>query len=340
MNIFLPLDYIIESFYRYAGYAKRKNNKIYWAGCVSCREGSSWKKKKRLYLILNNTNPYLYCFNCNRSWSPINWIMEVSGKTYFEILKEIKEYTSKLDYYNKNEILQKTPEKILNSELLKDSINLFDKLQIEYYKDNKVIKDALEFINKRRLNTLINHPQTFYISLNDEIHKNRLIIPFYDLNNKITFYQTRAIYPKDEVDGKKYLSKLDAHKGIYGINNIDDKINYLFPFEGPIDAMSVKNGISIAGINVTDKQKEMLDQFMFYKKIYVFDNQYIDKTSREKTQDLIEAGETVFIWPKEYKQKDFNEICCDMNLDQISPKFILKNSFSKEIALLKIKVIF
>ena len=336
-NIILPQDYVVDKFYQYAGYPRKKSSGVYYGGCPICREGKSWQKKRRLYYIAKDN--YIFCHNCGMSKSPLNWIIEVSGKTYAEILKEAKSYTSELDYYNKEEQNEKPIEKIIDSELPENSINLFDPIQLDYFKDNNVVKDALSFIKKRRLDTLINRPKTFYISLDDKIHKKRLIIPFYDLDNKITFYQTRAIYAQDALNGKKYLSKLNSHKGIYGINNIDTQINNLFIFEGPIDAMSVKNGVSIAGINVTDQQQSMLNQFNLYDRIYVFDNQKIDKTSKEKTQDLIEAGERVFIWPREYKQKDFNEICCDMNIDQISPNFIVKNSFSKEIALLKLKII-
>jgi hypothetical protein len=103
--------------------------------------------------------------------------------------------------------------------------------------------------------------------------------------------------------------------------------------------MSIQNGLCVAGIHITDKQKILLEQFFIYKRIWILDNQRIDLASKEKTQELIEDGEKVFIWPKEYKQKDFNEICCDLNINQISPKFILKNSFEKEIAMLKLKLI-
>jgi hypothetical protein len=71
--------------------------------------------------------------------------------------------------------------------------------------------------------------------------RNRLhgFVDDYDENGKIIFYQTRAIYKKDETPAK-YLSKVGGNKSIYGISNIDQNIDYLFMFEGPIDAMFVK----------------------------------------------------------------------------------------------------
>lgn len=337
-NVILPQDYVENCFYQYSNHI-RKSNGIINGCCFFCKEGKTGMtgKKRRLFYI--KEKKYIYCHNCQRSWNELSFIIEATGKTYAEVLREAQTYTSSLDYYNTKEQTEYVPEKIIDTELPKDAINLFDSVQVEYYKDNNVVKDALELIYKRRLNTLINHPKSLYVSLNDKCHKNRLIIPFYDINNKITFYQSRAIYSKDIENGRKYLSKLNSHKGVYGINNISNSLEYLFLTEGPIDCFSLKNGICIAGINITDYQKKMLEPFFLYKKFWCLDNQWIDKTSKEKTLELIESGETVFIWPKEYKQKDFNEICCDLKIDQISPIFILKNSFSKEIALLKLKII-
>jgi hypothetical protein len=336
-NIILPTDYIINIFYQYAGYPRKKSSGVYYGGCSVCREGHSWMKKRRLYYLVNEN--IIYCHNCGLSKSPLNWIIEVSGKTYLEILKESGTYSSNLDYYNAKEQTNNISEKIIDIELPKDSINLFDPIQIEYYKDNRVVKDALDLIKRRRLDTLINRPKAFYLSLNDQIHCNRLIIPFYDIENKITFYQSREIYSQDGIIKPKYLSKLNSNKEIYGINSIKSDIDKLFIFEGPLDSSCVINGIGICGIKLTDYQKKLLNNFFTFQKIYVLDNQYIDKTSRKETEFLIKNNQFVFIWPKQYKQKDFNEICCDFKIDQISSKFILKNTFSGEIALLKIKMI-
>ena len=53
-------------------------------------------------------------------------------------------------------------------------------------------------------------------------------------------------------------------------------------------------------------------------------------TSLDKTKKLLEQGERVFIWPEKYgKQlKDFNDICMKYNLDEITPDFVIANSFT------------
>jgi hypothetical protein len=85
----------------------------------------------------------------------------------------------------------KTEKKI--SSLPEDSINLFDPIQVSHYKDNGVVQKMMSYIKYRRLDTAINRPDAFYVSLKDFTHKNRLIIPFKDDNGKIIFYQSRKV---------------------------------------------------------------------------------------------------------------------------------------------------
>lgn len=318
----LPEQYIINKFYQYSANVKFHNSSNSYRGCCPCcKEGTSWGIKTRLNYYVNEN--FLLCYNCNKTWSPLNWIKEISGMSVKEILQESLEYDH-VSIIN-NEIEPKKPKS--NQVLPHDSINLFDEIQMKYYADNYVIQDALDLIKTRRLDTAINKCQPLYISLTDYIHKNRLCIPFRDPDNKIRFFQTRALYKRDE-DIAKYLSKLNSDKTIYGLNNIDEKLEYLFILEGPIDAFFIKNGVSMAGLKISDHQKELLERYFLYKRIWILDNQLENEEVVEKNLELIEQGETVFVWPKNYKPfKDLNEICCKLKIDKIDPNFIIKNSY-------------
>jgi hypothetical protein len=56
----------------------------------------------------------------------------------------------------------------------------------------------------------------------------------------------------------------------------------------------------------------------------VLDSQWLDNASRLKTQKLIDAGETVFIWPKSIGTvcKDFNDVALKYGINSISHNFI------------------
>ena len=319
-------EYVITKILQYTKRPiKLKYRNGYNFECPVCHEGKSAGKKRRGFYTPDQG--YIYCHNCNQGWEAGKWVQLICNITYQEMKRELESYE-----FDSTQRVIDTHEPIKRmsfSTLPDDSINLLDEQQLKYYQSERVIRLALDIIKSRRLNTAINKPKSLWISLKDFVHKNRLVIPFYDEDNQIRFYQSRTILPEDMNDRPKYLSKLNADKRVYGINTIDPNINQLFVFEGPIDSMFVKNGIAVCGLHVTDVQRNILNKYFLYEQIWVPDNQFIDKSGLEKTEQLIEQNCRVFIWPKELrKYKDINDICIAYKLDQVSPKFILDNSFT------------
>lgn len=329
----LPQEYIVQKFYQYVGYPKyKKLSRTYEGCCPICREGKSWGKKRRCYYIIDDN--IICCHNCGWYSSPLNWIQQVSGQDKIDILNEAQKFDIvPLDILTEKDKEIPKPKK---PTLPADSINLFDRIQVEFYKDNKIVCDALALIKTRRLDTAINKPDSLWLSLSDKVHKNRIIIPFYNDTNEIIFYQSRAIYQKDTHTRPKYLGKINGERSLFNLNKIQPDLDYIFIFEGPIDACFVKNGIAVAGIqehsykHFTPLQQEQLLGYKFYKKIWVLDSQWQDKASKHKTKKLLDDGETVFIWPEELgkKVKDINEVCAKTQRDFIDPNFFIKNSYS------------
>lgn len=324
-------DYIVSKFYQFAGSPKyNRLSKAYNGSCPTCREGKSWGKKRRLYFIPKKN--LIFCHNCGLSMRPVKWIQQVSGISYFDVLRENSVFLRQ-DAIETPEDKKENVTKERPLALPTDAINLFDKQQVDFYKTEPIVQKALQLIKQRRLDTAINRPDTLWLSLNDPIHKNRLIIPFYDNDGKIAHYQTRTII--DSSNYPKYLSKQHSEKTLFGINKIDNNYRTIFITEGPIDACFLKNGIAVAGINeskgklFTKRQEEQLKQYPLHEQVWVLDNQYIDSASKKKTSVLAKHGCKVFLWPRELqKYKDLNEVCIETSLDSISEKFILKNTYS------------
>jgi hypothetical protein len=331
--VILPQEYIVQKFYQYAGYPKfKKATNTYEAGCPICREGKSWLKKRRCYYVVDDS--VICCHNCGWYGKPLRWIQEVAGQTYSEIIKEIQTYDilptdiSK----DKDEVAITRP----THKLPLDCINLFDENQINYHKNNTVVEKALELIKQRKLDTAVNRPEALWLSLTDKIHKNRLIIPFYSEQGEIIFYQSRTIDKNLSKDQPKYLSKINGEKSLYNANRIDSDLEYIFIFEGPIDAYFVKNGTAVAGIQekssntFSSLQQAQINNFILHKHIWVLDSQWLDQASRLKTKKLIEQGETVFIWPEKIGKrfKDINDVCIAADINEVSPQFIISNSYT------------
>ena len=324
----IPQDYCIQKILQLAGYPKTKhNNTIIEGGCPICKEGKSWGRKRRLYYMIRDE--YLYCHNCGWTGKPVNFIQEVEGLTYKEILDEAKDY----DILPNDIHLDDEPKKVFPVQTLPtDSINLCDQSQLDYYSDSEIVKQVYDTANKRKLFSACNRPKTLWVSLVDYVHKNRLIIPFYDSRGDIVFYQSRTVFPTEKFP--KYLSKTGGDKTLFNLNNVTTEIDHIFIFEGPIDACFVKNGIAVAGIQessntaMTAVQQEQFNSYAFWSPIWVLDSQWQDRAAKLKTKELIEQGETVFIWPEEYgKQfKDFNDMAIGLGTNEIPYKFILDNS--------------
>lgn len=282
----------------------------------------------------------MYCHNCGHGWSPYNWISEVGGLTYEEIWNEIEE--NEFDALEKIDL--DAPEiQVKSASLPEDSINLFDPTQLVYWMNDDRIKTVLKYITDRRLSRAKNRPDALYISFKDRVHKNRLIFPFKDEKGKILFYQSRKIFDWD--DKPKYISKVDADKTVCGMDKIDTDLDSIFIFEGPVDSFFVRNGTAVGGISkgahsLTPTQRDQYNTLKFFNKIWCLDSQWLDETSRVKTELLISQGETVFLWPEKYGTlyKDLNELCVANGLNEVSPKFIKENSHSGVAASMKFKL--
>ena len=329
----LPQDYVIQALYSHCKRpVYKKYQRVYNAECCVCGEGHSAGRKRRLFYFPDDR--YFYCFNCSRSWSELNWIHEISKKPVYEILKETKTFHSSKEIQTKiakqNEIVKAVDIPALPD----DAIDIFDSNQVTFHKEEKLVKSSIEYAQKRRLFTAVNRPKSLYVSLRDKVHKNRLIIPFYGEAGKVESYQSRSldgdIYPK-------YLTKY-GEKSLYGENNIDNDIPYIFIFEGPIDAMFVKNAVAVGGSSMTDKQESFIKKCVDKEIIYVYDNDKNNKEMSKKIKNLIKQNKKLFVWPKEFKKfKDVNEICCNLHLDELPYKFIVQNSYSGVEALMKQK---
>lgn len=317
---------IINTFFQYCKRpVYKKNTSTYNGECPYCNEGKSTGKKRRFFYIPEED--HLYCHNCNISLNGLQFVQEQTGMSLKDVLTESELHTDTVeDIIKRSTVFKKYNPKSLPD----DSINLYDTSQISYYQANAVVKDALAFVRNRRLDTAVNRPKALWVSLSDFTHKNRVVFPFYSPNGgaKVEFYQSRAIYKKDE-EIAKYLSKTNSDKGIFNIDRVTSDIEYIFLQEGPIDAMFLRNSVALAGINPTDTQLERLNSlFPMHTLVYVLDNQWVDKTSYKVTKELLEKGDKVFLWPAGLEKfKDINDLCVHIKQDELKWDFVIKHTY-------------
>lgn len=338
----LSREYVVNKFYL-LGYHAEYNSSAdnYTCSCPICREGSTGIGNIKRCFYYPDTD-IIYCFHCGWSSHPLKWICEVSGMTPAEVYREIEE--DDYEYINVEDILKNSTQEFFRiPDIPSDAIDLNDINQINYFKNNNYVVAAVDYLKKRKLYEAVNRPNHWFISLLDPIHRERLIIPFYDVNNKVVFYQSRDITGESDI---RYLSKQKGTKTVFNINKLDyTKENY-FIFEGPFDSCFTLNGVAVGGITpgkalFNEKQEEQIDSIIGMNRIWVLDSQYLDNTAREKSESLLELGESVFLWPYQdgKKYKDFNEMAIDKKITGIGEDYILQNTYSGYRGLLKLKTI-
>jgi len=325
----LPDEFVIVKFYE-LGYRPfyNKFTNVYQCACPICKEGKSFKTKRRCYYIPKNEN--IFCHNCGWSGKPLKWITEVSGESEANVISELRDYIPSAETFQE----EVQAPVVTTTTLPEDSINLSDSSQLNYYKNNDIIRAALHLIKQRRLDTAINKPENLYVSLTDKVHKNRLIIPFVNEHNSIEFYQSRTILTRDNKIKPKYLGRVGSEKTLFNINNVKQTFDNVYIFEGPINAFFTKNSVAVAGItergrSFTTRQQQQLDTTLkLLKRIWILDSQWIDQASLIKTEALLQQGESVFIWPEKFGKrfKDFNDIAMHCKLDEIKEYFISKHT--------------
>lgn len=320
-NVEISPDYIIDFIYQSCKrplYKPYQN--VYNAECPICNEGKHSGKKRRLYYFPEDK--YFFCHNCNQSWTPLQWIQAITGEPIEKILQKQEQYIKPISAFE--------PEKVLESTAPVEELPL-ECLDLFHLQESTLApKHVLDYIRLRRLDSAQFRPKSLYYCNQDPIHKGRLIIPFYDWNppHSIVSYQSRLVAFKK--DAPKYLTKL-GDKYLYGLSGLDPKFPCIFILEGPIDAMFVKNGIAIGGAKMTASQEQVLLRlkWQFPRVIWILDNDKGNNEMDYRAQQLIEAGEEIFVWPPELKGfKDINEICVKTQRDSIGTQFLQKNTYS------------
>lgn len=263
--------------------------------------------------------------------------MEAGGLTYGDIMQEVNAGEYQFINLDKRKTYSITPTvNVYGDGLPEDAINLLNPLQLKYYRSNATVLKALKYLEKRHLLSAVNRPRAFFLSQTDSSHRNRIIIPFYDADGSVPFFQSRSF--GGNIDGfredVRYLSKKNSTRSVFGIDRVKQDIPYLFLFEGPIDACFVRNGLGVAGItlskgkDLTSLQEEQLSEYkLTHKFVWILDSQILDETARRKTEMLLNEGEYVFRWGEDLgsQYKDFNEVCVDKNVNEINVDYIVSH---------------
>ena len=226
---------------------KRKGDFLFNFRCPYCGDSQKNRTKARGFVFRKESNLIYKCHNCGKGASFQNLLKHLDPKIYDDYIFERyrkdrvnKELSGKLNFTQPNFMKGPSPLKSLK--------------KISSLKYNHPVK---RFVDERKIPTTAHFElffaPKFYSWVNTFIPNKfpslegdhpRLVIPFFDEDNKMFAFQGRAFGNEKP----KYITlKLDPDRNkIFGLNRVD-KSKHILVVEGPIDSLFLDNCLAVAG---------------------------------------------------------------------------------------------
>ena len=277
----------------------RKTGDFLWNfRCPYCGDSQKSQSKARGFVFRKESNLIYKCHNCGVGASFNNMLKHVDPKLH-------KDYI--LERYKPNEPDVPDIGKFTQPKFMKGPSPLKSLKKISSLKHDHPVK---RFVDNRRIPSTLHFELFFAPKFYEWVNKvvpnkfpslkgdhPRLVIPFFDENNKMFAFQGRAFGNEQP----KYITiKLNPEKDkIYGLNRLN-RNKPIYVVEGPIDSLFLDNCIAVAGADFTKLSKE--------NTTIVFDNERRNKEILKQIEKTVNEGYKVVFWPDDIKEKDINDM--------------------------------
>jgi len=283
---------------------KQKDASTYNFSCPICGDSKRIKSKARGFLLQRSGKYVFYCHNCNQSMIFSKLLQTVNPSLYDQYIEE---------RFGKTNIAVTTPVVADRFIISKNKINL---PKVSQLPSNHKCK---QYVVSRQIPSYF-HSQLYYCkqfkhwsnsikpdSFEDVSNdSDRLVIPMFDTSNNLFAFQGRALGDYNPRYITITLDKSDDRlPAVYGLDRVDFNQPY-YVFEGPIDAMFIKNSIACLGSRLsTDiaKLNKPTDNA-----ILVFDNEPRNPNIVRSMLTAVKSGYKVCVWPCSIDSKDINQM--------------------------------
>lgn len=314
------------------------------ARCIFCGDSKKSTRKKRFNVDYKNGNPIYHCFNCGVSGNFIELYANVKGLDLDEARKQligfdkdriVKSLTDKTETRETKELEYENHGYILDDCLKLDSI-------LDSHIKKKYHRELVKFHVERKIS-----PKKFKIFVAYKgKYKNRFIIPIYNEDRKIIYFQGRAM---NESVIPKYKNPPTEKSTIIFNQYKFDKNKYIIVAEGLIDAMMIKNqGTAGLGKEISEDFLKLLFPLTDRGIILAFDNDepgyesmmkfMVGVKKRKKPANKYAKVVKYFLYPpKVLRCNDINNIRTETDIEDIY-KFICDNSYDYTKAYARLKM--
>jgi DNA primase len=228
-----------------------KNGTHFNGRCILCGDSKKSQSKKRFNLDWNNGRPMFHCFNCGESGSFLDLYSRLEGINKGHAYKILYEHdVSQFDSesirkkYTEERMEEIKTERFIFQDILSDCLAPGDKAGS--YVSQKFQNYLLNFIRLRKIPENIK----VFVAYKGK-YKGRIIIPIYDEENNLIYFQGRAI--NDSIKPKYLNPEVDKTTVIYNISKFE-RDKYIIVTEGLLDAFMVPpQGTTSLGSSITEE---------------------------------------------------------------------------------------
>lgn len=273
--------------------------------CPFCREGNSAGRKKRAFILKDNGYSF-YCHNCFASMSFQSFLYELDKSVYYQWKEDNRENK----FFDQDIFLKKDTKKKKEVVItVDDHLNSLSESFTKHLYPVRKSSLAYSYLLSRKVEERVIDLLLFYYnSKESKSYNESIVFPFYNRGYK-SFYG----FQSRKLSNKFFHIELqeNTYPKVWNLFNIDNS-KPVYIFEGVFDSLVIDNSIAINGADIPTKYMNLIQ-----KPIFVFDN---DKTGFKKAIKYAEMGYDIFIYPTNFKYKDFNEMYCktDYTKDYIS----------------------
>ncbi len=203
------------------------------------------------------------CFYTEKKGTLVGLVMEVDNCSYEEAKELLSGNTPICILEDElDKLFQEKEEEILNPQELKIKFPEYTYLITALPKNSLLRMEAEDYLAKRKLPV-----DGLYVNSQDKDYKNRIIIPYYDANGKLIYFNGRSMIDRDGVLRYRGPEKeIGVGKGdvIYA-TCWPAKGSKIYLTEGELDALTLKicgfNGMACGGKSLSDQQVAFIKNY-------------------------------------------------------------------------------
>jgi len=267
-----------------------------------CGDSQKKKSKARGSFYVKNGSLNYGCFNCGDGMSFGSFLKLQDPNLYREYNLEIfkEKMSNQVQTVDLTPHIPETKKYIPNIfEDLKLVRNLHEKSQAYIFctKRRLPIEDFDFYFADKFIEWTKGHTDKFK-NWKGEDHS-RVIIPWYNKEQKIVGYSARALDSSQEQKYYRIFVDEDEKVKFFGLDRLNDK-EQVYVLEGEIDSLMIPNAVAVAN--------GKLQTYLNKDAIYIPDSDVRNKHIMKNVSDMIEAGLKVCMMPADLPGKDLNEL--------------------------------